>query len=174
MNTTTLFYQNLWNCVVVKVVWQPKLFGHGLCGWKPTDAFLRFLLVLLHLLVRLGPFSCSLLSTQLSCDVQDVERLNWWREWLLTFVRMSLHVPTYRCSSWMDKEHSPVTSWDHRLLPWTAIRTGDLLITWAGSLFISGTFKSPNFFSLQPLVSFSSTDMLERNGGWSNPSLTAF
>jgi hypothetical protein len=27
---------------------------------------------------------------------------------------------------------------------------------------------------LQPLVSFSSTDMLERNGGWSNPSLTAF
>lgn len=87
---------------------------------------------------------------------------------------MSLRVPTYRCSPWMDKEHSPVTSWDHRLLPWTAIRTGDLLITWAGSLFISGTFKSPNFFSLEPLVSFSSTDMSERNGGWSIPSLTAF
>lgn len=174
MNTTTVFYQNLWNCVLVKVVWQPKLFGHGLCGWKPTDALLRFLLVSLHLLARLRQFSCSMLSTQQSCDVQDVERLNWQREWLLIFVRMSLHVPTYRCSPWMDKEHSPVTSWDHRLVPWTAIRTGDLLITWAGSLFISGTFKSPNFFSLEPLVSFSSTDMLERNGGWSNPSLPAF
>jgi hypothetical protein len=76
MNTTTLFDQNLWNCVLVKVVWQPKLFGHGLCGWKPTVALLRFLLVLLHLLTGLGPFSCSLLSTQESCDVQDVERLN--------------------------------------------------------------------------------------------------
>lgn len=42
MNTTTLFYQNLWNCVLVKVVWQPKLFGHGLCAGSLQMHYLGF------------------------------------------------------------------------------------------------------------------------------------